>query len=791
MTEKITAKRSGFTLLELLIATAATLLIMASLTRAFSLIGITVRDSRAAVSLSSDTRDINFRLRNDLNAVTASTDPTRPDDGVGYFMYQEGPLAKATTASFFGYGFANVTENTAQGYLPLSRWGDNDDYLAFTAKADEGNPFSGVVPWGVLEAQRAVAIVSAGGAYTVPAGYDAFQPVTITSDYAEVVYWVAPRISTGTPFATDNGVATDGMNEDGMPNYIDVDSNGLPTGTANTDSDGYPDELVLYRRTLLIRPDLNVSFNDIPASIRAASFQNTPTTVPLNSITTMRADQPTLCMLRQTTSAFEIDRADRFITPDYTAAAATSGGIWEYNAGIDQPNWLVGMAAVSQQMDLSVARDFVLAPSATSGGIPVVNTGRPSVNFSANNLEQLRDPHRRFAHVMMPGSLSVPAAASFGASGGSLACSMPLLALSPPNRFLTTGVVRTPATTTSLFGGGVADKFTLNGYLRPEFALGGSREGEDMVATNIVSFDVQAFDTGAPVFVSGGADLDPGRSGIDDDLNGTVDDLDEMGAILSDDRAIAPDDPYFFFGLRNLDSRTATIPGPISRPMSRGTFVDLGYFFQTGGNVRGEGSYSGSGTFLMNEYGTLCSNAFSGMRYTSLVPPPPAAAPGFPNNRYLEIWPGLRRSGKCLFRRNAQFVIQPTFDSWTNGYETDALNQVSYDTTWRPSPVTVGNVNDINSLDVGATYWVFNGSAATISPTVGPPVAIPPPPAPALPFDFTDPQTNATVFDNGSVSRDTLPPIEVKLPAIKITVENYDPTTKQVSTSEIVHHFGK
>ncbi len=143
--------RAGFTILELLIATAATLVIMGALTRAFGLVGNSIRDSRAEVQLSAQSRDLMFTLRSELGQLTASMDPSDPESGSGYFVYYEGPTTDSTTTTFYGSGPTFVQA----GYFPLSRWGDTDDLLAFTVKAPQESPFTGTVPWGVLEAARA------------------------------------------------------------------------------------------------------------------------------------------------------------------------------------------------------------------------------------------------------------------------------------------------------------------------------------------------------------------------------------------------------------------------------------------------------------------------------------------------------------------------------------------------------------------------------------------------------------------------------------------------------------
>ena len=137
---------SGFTLVEMLVAMALTLLMMAALARGFAFVGERVRDSRSNVELSSKLRDVTTRLKDELERCTVTL---QPNDGrvdqAGYFMYYEGPLTDATSSLFSVRGFGADTE------LPDSKYGDLDDYIAFTAVAPPDTWFTGKVPRFILE----------------------------------------------------------------------------------------------------------------------------------------------------------------------------------------------------------------------------------------------------------------------------------------------------------------------------------------------------------------------------------------------------------------------------------------------------------------------------------------------------------------------------------------------------------------------------------------------------------------------------------------------------------------
>ncbi|WP_390852322.1 type II secretion system protein J [Aporhodopirellula rubra] len=201
------ASRFAFTLVELLIAMAVTLIMMAALARAFAFVGERVRDGRGSVTLSAELRDVTSRLRNELEQCTVTLEPATLDyEPPGYFMYYEGPMTNASS-SILG------SQDTIDGFTVAvdSRYGDLDDYLAFTAVAKPGQWFQGQVPERVL---------TGSGTSTTP--------VMIRSKHAEIIYFLNAEI-------------------DSAGAILDANGNGLP------------DAVSLYRRVLLIRPDLNLT----------------------------------------------------------------------------------------------------------------------------------------------------------------------------------------------------------------------------------------------------------------------------------------------------------------------------------------------------------------------------------------------------------------------------------------------------------------------------------------------------------------------------------------------------
>lgn len=208
-------RRPAFTIPEMLIAMAVTLLMMVALGRMFQSVGKGMQDSRASVEMSARLRTITFRLNDELSRCTAAVSHTPSQgEGTGYLVYYDGPLSDATMLLT---GATPRPQDELLDYRASGRYGDYDDYLAFTAVASGDSYFTGVVPYGLMTSRYP---------QQYPAGVqDATSPVTITSKYAEIAYWVQPATN--------------------------------PAGGIVLNEDGLPRQLNLHRRVLLIRPDLN------------------------------------------------------------------------------------------------------------------------------------------------------------------------------------------------------------------------------------------------------------------------------------------------------------------------------------------------------------------------------------------------------------------------------------------------------------------------------------------------------------------------------------------------------
>ena len=143
--------RRGMTLVEMMVAVTATLVLMAAIAQIFAVFGTAVSDSRTVIELDSRMRAAAWRLRNDLNGATApALPPLRPDQDAGYFEIIEGP--SSDTELFYdaqlasgARGSAFAKNDTTPGPQSTSDdriLGDTDDVLLFTTRNTK-TPFLG------------------------------------------------------------------------------------------------------------------------------------------------------------------------------------------------------------------------------------------------------------------------------------------------------------------------------------------------------------------------------------------------------------------------------------------------------------------------------------------------------------------------------------------------------------------------------------------------------------------------------------------------------------------------
>jgi hypothetical protein len=462
------ASRTGFTLLEVLIATVATMLMMLSLAVIFKSIGDSMKHGRAALELNNRLRNVVTRIRQDLDNMTVN--PARAVNDAtpqnGYMQYYEGSLTDYST-----------TLSAASGGISASKFGDVDDILMFTARAGD-EWFSGKVPLYVLRKAAA------------PTSVADTAMVTIASQHAEIVVFCEPQVTNVNNPNRDTAMLV----SDPMANYADQDSN------------GYPDGFRLHYRALLIRPDLNIPFS-VGGLSGFALGQGIVNVSSVNEHWLMAESQ-----------------------------ALTNGTALP----------MCDMARAHAQCDLSLKR--------------------VGSYVAANSLDDLVNPVNRFAHFRVPlasGITSMPLLA--------LGRSLPIIT-TDPNGYLG-AAVSTPGNLV-VGSGFMHPAFTLHtGWDDTSSKTTANRVGEDVLTTDLLAFDIKAFDPFAAIVASYGPDDVPGSAG-DDDANSATDDASELGFGGSDDVIVTPNDPGFALALKNAYPASGATTAMV---IGAGEYVDLGW----------------------------------------------------------------------------------------------------------------------------------------------------------------------------------------------------------------------
>src|SRR5262249_7902698 len=227
--------RRAFTLVEMLVAMALTLILVYAIAHFYAIVGDAVKDGRAMIEMNQQLRAFVERLKSDLDQVTVPITPWADEGGAaGYFEYREG---QASDWDVNGNYLLDANYDIPKGTniwppsaatppgpdavpdfddpLYTSALGDTDDILALTIRA--GNvPFSGQML--MVNPNNALLLLPSQPPHKVS---NPPRSAATTAPYAEVVWW--------TSFTDTNLNKTWDLGE---PRAV-------------------------HRRQLLIRPDLN------------------------------------------------------------------------------------------------------------------------------------------------------------------------------------------------------------------------------------------------------------------------------------------------------------------------------------------------------------------------------------------------------------------------------------------------------------------------------------------------------------------------------------------------------
>ncbi len=628
----------GMTLIEVLIATALTMLIMLALAQGFKTTSQSISAGRARLTGSDQLRSISNLIRSDLQGLTVSTQvhPQSAKTPLGYFVYYDGPISDST-AMLFNY-VPSAVENEEK--FSASRWSDIDDVLMFTSKAPDGHWFYGRVPLALMKIHSGATSVTL---------LDWITDVTIASEYAEIAWFMRPLNEIGmlnnpdpqSPNGNYSYSPTSTPVNDVIP-VVDLNGDNIP------DPDGMPDRVALCRRVLLIRPDLDIAIT------KASGLPNDPQLIaaPL---------------------AIDTSDADSF----------------RYQ-----------MRFAYQRTDLSVRKQW--------------DSSNSRFVLKTNSLGDLQRPENRFAHYCLPAtgsnsSLPVLALTNEANSNGNY-LTMTNLVMSGAVPANDRGFVPAAFCRTNLVSTG-------NATYSPQFTQ------EEIVASNIVGFDVRGYDSSAMQLYTPGVDGGWGTRGADENNAGGPDDVGEVAWPGSDDLIVGPSDP----GYANMISSGIIVPA------NSGTFVDLAWGIRVVNQIR---DASGSTFGLAPANPNVRAGALSG--YEPLG---------------TSIIDSLSRSGKFS---TTYSILQPTFDTFSDYYESDG--------NWQQNGLSG------NGLVAYGSNPVFNDANQ---------------PLPDRGIDGIDNNSNGVIDEEAE--RDTSPPFRYAMPAVQVKLRIQDQTAGTLQELSMIH----
>ena len=506
--------RMGLTLIEVLIATTLTLLMMLALAQGFKTLSDTVSAGRSRLTLSDQLRGISSLIRNDLEGLTVdSSNPQSSISGNGYFKYYDGPLSDFT-ATMFNY----LPVGTVEERVSANRWGDIDDILMFTSKARDGEWFRGKVPKALLlvsNLNKGVPIP----AMTAADWNDAWETeVAIASKYAEIVWFMRPLQESDQSATAPPNLRYPINIQELLPSGYSVPPETSVVDVVPGTPDGMPDRLALCRRVLLIRPDLDIS----ESSASTAAFSGRDPQLIMKPLTPGGSVASFRYMMR-----FPYQRSDLSVRPITNDFVQSSGSLTV------QTNSLADLQRPENRFS-----HYVIPLSALGLGM---GTSMPllaltsEVGSSGNYLSLTNQAY------------------------GTLSPASPSLIVRPADRgfipscFFRTKITLNPSTPTQV------------GIAVPTL--------EEFVASNVVAFDLKGYDLSVKQIANVGADGAWGAALVDDDSDGITDNITEAGWPGTDDLSLTPSDPGYSKALINASALVS--PSQYPGFFNSGAFVDI------------------------------------------------------------------------------------------------------------------------------------------------------------------------------------------------------------------------
>lgn len=521
------AHSTAFTLVEMLVAMAITLVMMAAVVTLFANVSSSIRDSRANLEMGAQIRGVRNVLQQDLAGATCpGLTWQRPESNHGYIELIEGPRHEGD-ASLLVNGVDSPPNDPELDHMtsiiPSSdpkttpfkdpNWvtdggglGDADDILMLTVR-NERKPFVGRVP-DSLDAKN---------------GFRDWTYTSVESPLAEVVW-----------FAVEN------PNSDSNPNHFY----------------GEPGMRTIYRRTLLIAPWLNPYSNpkyvDNNGLVKGLGVKPVPGLLRLLPSTTIR--QGDVAEAIAALVAFQ-DRYDISCRVE-----------WDYSFG----HWKI----VANTLGDLTKRENRFGHYGYVAGTGGSNPGTRIYPFPVvSNGSGYSGAKQDVAFVVDP---EIGSNTSAKAEANVLASTLGVISYTvktPGNDYQArpfafvdkapSGGV--PATAWAMLN----DDGQVVRVMHGPMPLWGTRRGEDVMLTNVLAFDLRVYDPGAPLFATWKDPTDQTK-GLDVVL--TPSDPGWRGTTLKN----GTDGAYF--SSDNMGSATGIGTNNKTFPyVGQGAYVDLGY----------------------------------------------------------------------------------------------------------------------------------------------------------------------------------------------------------------------
>jgi prepilin-type N-terminal cleavage/methylation domain-containing protein len=486
-------ERGAFTLVEMLVAMAITLVMMAAVVTLFANISGSVRNRRATAEMSGQLRHVRNVLQQDLQGATCPGQTwQRPESNHGYIELIEGqyrdsfpsmltdgkPHSDGSTSDLDGDGQPDPDEiDLATSIIPgandgslvqmngsnvtstVSGLGDYDDIFMLTTR-NEHEPFAGRGPANVRGS-------SGAHRFNVSDTVVGWDIETITSPLAEVIWFAIenppesenPKNSFGEPFFGEPGMRTIYRRALLIVPHVNL-YRGIGTRGQPSDTFQYEGELFKAEPGLLRLLPGDVELEDVETAIAAIiAFQDRyDISARLewdHNITRWKIVANTLGDLTK-----RENRYGHFGLFPGTGGNNPSKRIYPY------PLVSYGSGYQGSQPDLAFAPDPEVPPS----GPPA----KAVANLSVAPLAGLA-----VSYSIDPGNLNTPSRYD-----------------TRPFAYIVTAPTGVPSTAQAMLN----DEGRVIRVVHGPVPLWGARRGQDVMMTSALAFDVRIYDPGAPLF---------------------------------------------------------------------------------------------------------------------------------------------------------------------------------------------------------------------------------------------------------------------------------------------------